>query len=129
MLALRRLSARSVTARLFSSNVRDSGGAFSKREKAEEERWIYEHEKENLKKFKEELSHRPAPKAAAPKSEASAQETVKETIQPHGVTGTYGGAVRSAGGAFGKKEAAIEEKYFRDHDRELLEKMKKNKKN
>jgi hypothetical protein len=35
------------------------------------------------------------------------------------------GAIREAGGSFGKKEKAEEDQYFRRQEREQLEKMKK----
>ncbi|KAK3708072.1 hypothetical protein RRG08_055785 [Elysia crispata] len=41
-----------------------------------------------------------------------------------GKGGGSGGAVRSAGGAFGKMEAAHEEQYFRKLQQEQLEKLK-----
>lgn len=42
-----------------------------------------------------------------------------------GQGGGTGGSVRDAGGAFGKREAAQEEQYFKRLEREQLEKMKK----
>lgn len=41
-----------------------------------------------------------------------------------GKGGGAGGAIRSAGGAFGKMEAAHEEQYFRQLQKEQLEKLK-----
>lgn len=38
--------------------------------------------------------------------------------------GGGGGAVRSAGGSFGKREAALEEQYFRKQQAEQLAKLK-----
>jgi hypothetical protein len=37
----------------------------------------------------------------------------------------FQGAIREAGGSFGKKEKAEEDQYFRRQEREQLEKMKK----
>ena len=37
----------------------------------------------------------------------------------------FKGAIREAGGSFGKKEKAEEDQYFRRQEREQLEKMKK----
>ncbi|RWS09475.1 ATPase inhibitor mai-2-like protein [Dinothrombium tinctorium] len=42
-----------------------------------------------------------------------------------GKGGGTGGAIREAGGAFGKMETAHEEEYFRRKQREQLEAMKK----
>ncbi|XP_050695355.1 ATPase inhibitor mai-2, mitochondrial-like [Eriocheir sinensis] len=42
-----------------------------------------------------------------------------------GQGGGSGGTIRDAGGAFGKREAAQEEQYFRKREREQLEKMRK----
>lgn len=39
--------------------------------------------------------------------------------------GGSGGSIRDAGGAFGQMEAAREEQYFRQKQKEQLEKMKK----
>ncbi|KAJ3105884.1 hypothetical protein HDU97_007383 [Phlyctochytrium planicorne] len=113
------------------SNIRDAGGAFSKKEAAQEEKFAHEHDKELIKKLKADLEKKakeaPAaaaePVAAASASESKETDTDKAHIHP--IDSSYGGSVRAGGGALGKKEAAIEEKYFRDLDKEKVNKIKK----
>ncbi|KAJ3082614.1 hypothetical protein HK102_001571, partial [Quaeritorhiza haematococci] len=125
-------SAATASLRMYTTHIRDAGGKFSEREKAQEEKWIHDHEKEVLDKFKQKLANKPA----AEEQPAAQEEQRKpdptppgvdaKHIAPGGVDSTYGGAVRGGGGALGKKGAAVEEKYFRDHDKELFEKLKGN---
>ncbi|KAJ3264524.1 hypothetical protein HDU76_012164 [Blyttiomyces sp. JEL0837] len=86
-------------------------------------------QKQLIKKLKDDISKRPAAPAAgaAAASEPAAAEPKeqKEKINVSPIDSGYGGSVRAGGGALGKKEAAIEEKYFRDQDKEKLEKLKK----
>ncbi|XP_067867776.1 ATPase inhibitor B, mitochondrial [Heterodontus francisci] len=42
-----------------------------------------------------------------------------------GKGGGGGGTIREAGGAFGMRQAAMEEKYFRDKEREQIENLRK----
>ncbi|MBN3301938.1 ATPase inhibitor B, mitochondrial [Amia ocellicauda] len=42
-----------------------------------------------------------------------------------GKGGGGGGSVREAGGAFGKRQAGLEEKYFKDKEREQIEALRK----
>ncbi|XP_051892429.1 ATPase inhibitor B, mitochondrial [Pristis pectinata] len=42
-----------------------------------------------------------------------------------GKGGGGGGAIREAGGAFGTREAALEERYFKEKEREQIENLKK----
>ncbi|KAI9346068.1 hypothetical protein DFJ73DRAFT_796822 [Zopfochytrium polystomum] len=125
------------SASLYSTNVRDAGGAFSKKEAAVEDKFIHDHDKELLERLKKDLANKPAPApaaaseaapaspapAAASSSTEGSADPAKINISP--IDSGYGGAVRGGGGALGKKEAAIEEKYFRDLDKEKLDKIKK----
>ncbi|KAI9193229.1 uncharacterized protein BJ171DRAFT_532216 [Polychytrium aggregatum] len=111
----------------MSSNIRESGGSFGKREVAQEEKYIHDHEKDVLKKFKDTLDKKasaPAAESAKPEGAQKPAEADSEHINPTPVDSNYGGNVRSGGGAFGKREAVLEEKYFRDHDRELAQNLR-----
>ncbi|KAJ3117550.1 hypothetical protein HDU96_006311 [Phlyctochytrium bullatum] len=137
------------------TNIRDAGGAFGKKEAAQEDKFVHDHDKELIKKLKTDLEKKAsetAQPAAAP-AEPAAQSTGSDVdkAQLHPIDSSYGGSVRAGGGALGKKEAlhsvfyrafvvlsnplfkfaslarvqAVEEKYFKDLDKEKLEKMKK----
>ncbi|KAJ1559694.1 hypothetical protein HK405_009665 [Cladochytrium tenue] len=124
-------SASAAATRAYSTNpnIRESGGAFSKKEAAQEDKYIYDHDKELLQKLKKNLSQPAASAsasgepAAAPKPAAAEEDGDRIRISP--IDSGYGGAVRTGGGALGKKEAAQEEKFFRDLDKEKVEKLKK----
>lgn len=51
--------------------------------------------------------------------------TFSRTMSSGQGSGRFEGAIREAGGSFGKKEKAEEDQYFRRQEREQLEKMKK----
>ncbi|XP_048414076.1 ATPase inhibitor B, mitochondrial isoform X1 [Stegostoma tigrinum] len=48
-----------------------------------------------------------------------------ELGQGAGKGGGGGGSIREAGGAFGRREAAMEEKYFREKEMEQIENLRK----
>ncbi|KAI8837352.1 hypothetical protein BC829DRAFT_436472 [Chytridium lagenaria] len=93
-------------------------------------RRLREYIKTLIKKLKEEIAKRPAAPAAPAPAAAEAEpakpsDPAQARMSP--MDSSYGGAVRGGGGALGKKEAAIEEKFFRDLEKEKLEKLKKKK--
>ncbi|XP_028598565.1 ATPase inhibitor, mitochondrial [Podarcis muralis] len=56
---------------------------------------------------------------------SSGADQLGELGKGAGKGGGGGGTVREAGGAFGKREAAMEERYFREKEREQLAELKK----
>ncbi|KAI8810370.1 hypothetical protein BJ742DRAFT_202166 [Cladochytrium replicatum] len=134
ILAVRGAAVSVTASRVYTTNIRDAGGPWSEREKANEERYIKEHEREVTAKLKSDLEHRKetAPEAAPAEPEptpAAAQRPKDPTQDPekmqiHPMDSNFGGAVRSGGGAWGKKEAAMEEKYMRDRQAELAKGLK-----
>ncbi|KAI8925391.1 hypothetical protein BC831DRAFT_461374 [Entophlyctis helioformis] len=115
--------------------IRGGGGSFARKESAEEDRYAHEHELAAIRKLKAELSKREAavaqklvdagvtPPAAEPEA-SSASYTRPESLGASTVDSSYGGAVRSGGGSFGKREAAEEGKYVREHEREKIAHLK-----
>jgi len=68
--------------------------------------------------------------AVAQKSTASLQKILRNSNFSRMMSSGQGsgrseGAIREAGGSFGKKEKAEEDQYFRRQEREQLERMKK----
>ncbi|KAJ3413028.1 hypothetical protein HDV05_008619 [Chytridiales sp. JEL 0842] len=125
-----------LVARRWYTNVRDAPGAFGKKEAAQEEKFIHDHDKELIMKLKKELNAREealkakedvaAHKATAPSSSSS--KSTDETEQIHVSQAGYGGTVNSGSTSFGKKEAAIEGKYFMEQDKEKVKELKKQQK-
>ncbi|KAJ3207638.1 hypothetical protein HDU67_007349 [Dinochytrium kinnereticum] len=112
------------------SNIRDAGGAFAKKEAAQEEKFVHDHDQELIKKLKADLEKKAAEAAAHPAPAAPKEAEPVKTSDPAQarvslMDSSYGGSVRAGGGALGKKEAAIEEKYFRDLEKEKLAKSRK----
>ncbi|KAI8803780.1 hypothetical protein BJ742DRAFT_827448 [Cladochytrium replicatum] len=134
VLAVHNAAVSVTTSRLYSTNIRDAGGPWSEREKANEERYIKEHERDVTAKLKSDLEHRKSAATevapADPESTPAAAQRPKdptqdpEKMQIHPMDSNFGGAVRSGGGAWGKKEAAMEEKYMRDRQAELAKGLK-----
>ena len=100
------------------SNVRDGAGAFGKKEKAAEDKYVREHDKELTKHLAADLASK---KTAAPakKKPSTTLESKPKSKQPKSgvdplmqssVSSTYGGAARSGGGKIGEREAAMEDK-------------------
>uniref|UniRef100_A0A8D0BD76 ATPase inhibitor, mitochondrial n=1 Tax=Salvator merianae TaxID=96440 RepID=A0A8D0BD76_SALMN len=58
-------------------------------------------------------------------SSGSGADQLGELGKGAGKGGGGGGSVREAGGAFGKREAALEERYFRQKERDQLAQLKK----
>ncbi|XP_078094512.1 ATPase inhibitor B, mitochondrial [Mustelus asterias] len=56
---------------------------------------------------------------------ATKSEWLGELGKGAGKGGGGGGSIREAGGSFGRREAAIEEKYFREKESEQIENLKK----
>ncbi|TPX39069.1 hypothetical protein SeMB42_g03217 [Synchytrium endobioticum] len=118
----------------MSGEVKSAGGSFSKKETAEEERYIREHERETAKKYEKEQSkyYPTPPPAPAPKppisttltssKKKSNDEAITDKIMP---SSGVSGSVKASSGSFSKKEAAQEEKYFRDLDKQRLSKYEK----
>lgn len=82
------------------SNIRDAGGAFAKRELTEEERYAWEHEKEVIKKLREQLK---AKEQAAKKKLETKPELAKHDPEFHKSLeqSVAQGPVRGGGDAFG----------------------------
>ncbi|KAI9099432.1 hypothetical protein DFS34DRAFT_649152 [Phlyctochytrium arcticum] len=101
------------------TNIRDAGGAFAKREATEEERYAWEHEKEVIKKLRAQLKAK----------EVSAKEKLDKEphLDPHFHEELKQVHVqpRAGGDAFSKREAAAEDRYIREHEREAQQLKKK----
>ncbi|EGF83721.1 hypothetical protein BATDEDRAFT_85640 [Batrachochytrium dendrobatidis JAM81] len=111
----------------YSGNIREAGGGFSRRESAEEERYAHEQELISIRKLKADLAKREASihtKLGLPVVEEPHQEVSPETFGSAGQHSSYAG-----GGSIGKRGAAAEERYIREHNAErvriLQEKNKK----
>ncbi|KAJ3285961.1 hypothetical protein HDU79_006923 [Rhizoclosmatium sp. JEL0117] len=97
-----------------------SSNAFADKESAEESKYVHDHDRELIAKLRKDLAQKSTEHAAAAAALEAAIEAAPK-VSP--IDTPYGSGARS--GAFGKKEAAVEEKYFRDQDKEKLEKLKK----
>ncbi|KAJ3033241.1 hypothetical protein HDV00_006563 [Rhizophlyctis rosea] len=107
------------------TNIRGGGTGFSQREAAEEERYAHEKELEDIRKLKESLAKREKDLQAKVAASASgsgsfgasgSQDKSPKPKDP--VTGAplHGG--KTGSDAFGKREAANEERYIREKERE-----------
>ncbi|KAJ3221284.1 hypothetical protein HK099_003611 [Clydaea vesicula] len=101
------------------SNIRDSKGALSDKEKAAEDYYINQHELELKKKLR----------AAASEKKPSTAEVLKE--YERGETLSTEDHIRPSSGVSGsslnKREAAAEEKYIYEHEKELRKKLQEKK--
>ncbi|KND02502.1 uncharacterized protein SPPG_02961 [Spizellomyces punctatus DAOM BR117] len=102
--------------RAMTTNIRDAGGAFAKREATEEERYAWEHEKEVIKKLREQLKlkEQAAKKKLEkdPSLDPQFHKELEKSVHLHGKAGSD---------AFSKRESAAEERYIREHEREVAE--------
>ncbi|KAJ3260808.1 hypothetical protein HK103_007371 [Boothiomyces macroporosus] len=101
--------------------IGDGSSAFNKKGSASEEKFIHDHEVEVLKKYKKVVEQEKKEQAQDLKKAAEqASEEKKDTVTP----ASLGGA-RTGSGAFGRKEAAIEEQYFHKQEQEKIKNLKK----
>ena len=104
-------------------SIRSAGGSFAHRESAEEERFAHERELEEIRKLKQTLLAREKKIAAKLGKPVEADAQPVSTPRSPEQLG-YSPGAPSGGGAFGKKEAAIEEKYFHDQNRIKTQQLK-----
>ncbi|KAJ3262455.1 hypothetical protein HDU77_000305 [Chytriomyces hyalinus] len=98
-----------------------STSAFQKRETAAEEKFVHEHDAELIKKLRKDLALKTTEQAAA----AAALDAAIDAAPKLSPVDAMGATSAHHAGAFSKKEAAAEEQYFRNQDKERLEKLKK----
>ncbi|KAJ3171325.1 hypothetical protein HK101_011261 [Irineochytrium annulatum] len=109
--------------------IGDAGGSFAKKEAAQEDQYAREHDKEVIAKLREQLTKKhqapaqtPEAAPAAPPSTASSASTTardhEEKVRFSGAESSHGGSIRAGGGALGKKEAADEERYIKELEKE-----------
>ncbi|KAJ3241779.1 hypothetical protein HDU81_010423 [Chytriomyces hyalinus] len=98
-----------------------SSSAFQKRETAAEEKFVHEHDAELINKLRKELARKTTEQASA----AAALEAAIEAAPKLSPVDEMGATSSHRSGAFSKKEVAAEEQYFRNQDKERLEKLKK----
>ncbi|KAJ3204845.1 hypothetical protein HDU82_005562 [Entophlyctis luteolus] len=101
-----------------------SSDAFKEKELAAESKYVHDHDRELIEKLRKDLAKKTTEQAAAAAALEAAIDAAPK-VSPIDVG--YGPGGLSSSSPFGKKEAvsALEEKYFRDQDKEKLEKLKK----
>ncbi|KAH6570816.1 hypothetical protein BASA50_003444 [Batrachochytrium salamandrivorans] len=114
-------------ARAYSGGIREAGGGFAKREIAEEERYAHEQELISIRKLKADLIKREtalANKIGVPvEATADAASDTFSSTNPDAFGSTGAHSSYAGGGSIGKRGAAAEEKYVREHDAERIHKL------
>ncbi|KAJ3335449.1 hypothetical protein HDU93_005473 [Gonapodya sp. JEL0774] len=113
-------------------SARTGGGVFSQKQAAQEDQWAYSHDKELFerlaKKLKAKVEYHPESPVVA-KGDAEAGIGVAggpgEKAKEQGTSPILGGQASVATGSFGRKQAAQEDQYIYEHDKELLSKINK----
>ncbi|KAJ3248119.1 hypothetical protein HDU78_001879 [Chytriomyces hyalinus] len=98
-----------------------STSAFQKREAAAEDKFVHDHDAELISKLRKELALKNTEQAVA----AAALEAAIDAAPKLSPIDALGATSAHHSTAFSKKEAAAEEQYFRNQDKEKLEKLKK----
>ncbi|KAJ3019887.1 UNVERIFIED_CONTAM: hypothetical protein HDU68_010440 [Siphonaria sp. JEL0065] len=96
-------------------------GKFAEKEAAAEAKYVHDHDAELIAKLRKDLAKKTTEQAAAAAALEAAVDAAPK-LSPVDAAGLSGHANQSA---FAKKEAAAEEKYFRDQDKEKLKKLHK----
>ncbi|KAJ3342964.1 hypothetical protein HDU83_005860 [Entophlyctis luteolus] len=99
-----------------------SSDAFREKEVAAESKYVHDHDRELIEKLRKDLAKKTTEQAAAAAALEAAIDAAPK-VSPIDVG--YGSGSVSSSSPLGKKEAALEEKYFRDQDKEKLERLKK----
>jgi hypothetical protein len=107
------------------------GSPLGKRESALEERFILDHEREVVAQLRKDLAEKErllaekekahAAKASAPAAPTKGPSKTKKTVDGEHI---HLSPVAGASGAFGKREAAAEEQYFRKAEHDKIEHLK-----
>ncbi|KAJ3186645.1 hypothetical protein HDU85_007465 [Gaertneriomyces sp. JEL0708] len=102
-------------------HIRDAGGSFAKRGASEEERYVWEHEKQAIQKLRDQLRQKEQEAhkklEANPKLDPEFQKELKELPEIRL-------QARAGGDAFSRRESAAEERYIRQHEREVADAAK-----
>merc|ERR1711872_312185 len=106
-------------------SIREAGGSFGKRQAAQEDQFFHNQQKEQLEKIKNRASG-PQKKEVRDKDSKDAMHDEEESGQALVMPEPSNSEMRSgeAGGAFGKKEAAQEDQFFYNQQKQQLEKIK-----
>ncbi|TPX60141.1 hypothetical protein PhCBS80983_g02001 [Powellomyces hirtus] len=94
--------------------VREAGGAFANREKSEEDRYTWEHEKEMIKNLRAQLAQKEA--AAKKKLDEKPHIDPEFHKELNGAKGLSNATPAAGGDAMSKREAAAENRYIREQE-------------